>query len=76
MCGAKHTIRWCFNFRYQKRCDELSSKNAHYSEQYEQMSTNQKEIVDFLNKSLEQKGITAQVFPNDAVYFNLCTSMS
>ena len=44
------------NFRYQKRCDELTVKNSHYSQQYDQMSTNQKEIVDFLNKSLEQKG--------------------
>jgi len=42
--------------RYQKKCDELTVKNGQFREQYDQMSTDKKEIVSFLKQSLEQRG--------------------
>ena len=41
--------------RYQKKCDELELKNDDYKSQYEQQTTDKKEIVSFLKKQLEQR---------------------
>lgn len=41
--------------RYQKKCDELELKNNDYKSQYEQQTTDKKEIVSFLKKQLEQR---------------------
>lgn len=41
--------------RYQKKCDELELANQDYRSQYEQQTTDKKEIVSFLKKQLEQR---------------------
>ncbi|XP_032220139.1 cilia- and flagella-associated protein 157 isoform X2 [Nematostella vectensis] len=41
--------------RYQKKCDELELGNHDYKSQYEQQTTDKKEIVSFLKKQLEQR---------------------
>lgn len=41
--------------RYQKKCDELEIANQDYRSQYEQQTTDKKEIVSFLKKQLEQR---------------------
>lgn len=41
--------------RYQKKCDELELKNEDYKSNYEQQTTDKKEIVSFLKKQLEQR---------------------
>ena len=46
-----------FFSRYQKRCDELEVTNGQFREKYSQMGDDKKEIVGFLKKSLEQRGM-------------------
>lgn len=41
--------------RYQKKCDELELANQDYRSQFEQQTTDKKEIVSFLKKQLEQR---------------------
>ena len=41
--------------RYQKKCDQLELSNQDYKTQYEQQTTDKKEIVLFLKKQLEQR---------------------
>ena len=43
-------------FRYQKKCDELEVANAEFKKEYEQISSNTKEVVAFLKKSLRERG--------------------
>lgn len=43
--------------KYQRRCDELEVKQTRYESQYDQMSTDKKEIVSYLKKLLEEKGV-------------------
>lgn len=41
--------------RYQKKCDQLELKNKEFEDNFEQHSTDKKEIVSFLKKQLEQR---------------------
>lgn len=41
--------------RYQKKCDQLELKNKEYEDNFEQHSTDKKEIVSFLKKQLEHR---------------------
>lgn len=42
--------------RYQAKCDDLEVSNGQFKDKYVQMSTDKKEIVSFLKRSLEQRG--------------------
>ncbi|XP_071946861.1 cilia- and flagella-associated protein 157-like [Antedon mediterranea] len=41
--------------RYQKKCDELEVASSQFLTEYDQMSTDKKEIVSFLKKQLEHR---------------------
>ena len=41
--------------RYQRKCDQLELKNREYEENFEQHSSDKKEIVSFLKKQLENR---------------------
>ena len=47
---------WLGLSRYQRKCDELSVMNGEFKAEYNQLTTDKKEIVSFLKKSLENRG--------------------
>jgi len=49
-------------YRYQKKCDQLEASNGQFREKFEQLEENKKDIVAFIKKKLDEKGLCNFVF--------------
>jgi len=46
-----------FAYRYQKKCDQLEVSNVEFRDKFEQLEENKKDIVAFIKKKLDEKGL-------------------
>jgi len=44
-------------YRYQKKCDQLEVSNGEFRDKFEQLEENKKDIVAFIKKKLDEKGL-------------------
>ena len=47
-----------YAYRYQKRCDQLEVSNGEFRDKFEQLEENKKDIVAFIKKKLDEKGLS------------------
>jgi len=45
-------------YRYQKKCDQLEVSNVEFRDKFEQLEENKKDIVAFIKKKLDEKGMS------------------
>ena len=48
---------WLYACRYQKKCDQLEVSNVEFRDKFEQLEENKKDIVAFIKKKLDEKGL-------------------
>jgi len=58
--AVKLLVKWLSGYRYQKRCDQLEVSNGEFREKFEQLEENKKDIVAFIKKKLDEKGMSLQ----------------
>jgi len=50
-------VWWLYVYRYQKKCDQLEVSNGEFRDKFEQLEENKKDIVAFIKKKLDEKGL-------------------
>jgi len=51
-------VKILYAYRYQKRCDQLEVSNGEFRDKFEQLEENKKDIVAFIKKKLDEKGLS------------------